>query len=89
MLRMPTFQVHAPRTAAEAVHLRASLPNSLFVAGLRGVGIYRLEIKGDKVVAEEPMLTEQKLRMRDLKIGPDGAVYALAERGKLFKLTPP
>lgn len=63
--------------------------NSLFVAGLRGVGIYRLEIKGDKVVAEEPMLTDQKLRMRDVKVGPDGAVYALAERGKLFKLTPP
>ena len=63
--------------------------NSLFVAGLRGVGIYRLEIKGDKVVAEEPMLTDQKVRIRDVKIGPDGAVYALAERGKLFKLTPP
>lgn len=63
--------------------------NSLFVAGLRGIGLYRLEIRNDKVVAEEPMLTEQKLRMRDVKIGPDGAVYALAERGKLFKLTPP
>jgi hypothetical protein len=24
-----------------------------------------------------------------VKVGPDGAVYALAERGKLFKLTPP
>jgi glucose/arabinose dehydrogenase len=63
--------------------------NSVFVSGLRGIGIYRLEIKNDKVVVEEPMLTEQKLRMRDVKIGPDGAVYALAERGKLFKLTPP
>lgn len=63
--------------------------NSLFVAGLRGIGIYRLEIRNDKVVAEEPMLTEQKLRIRDVKIAPDGAVYALAERGKLFKLTPP
>lgn len=63
--------------------------NSLFVAGLRGIGIYRLEIKNDKVIAEEPMLTEQKLRIRDVKIAPDGAVYALAERGKLFKLTPP
>ena len=63
--------------------------NSLFVAGLRGIGIYRLEIKNDKVVAEEPMLTDQKQRIRDVKIGPDGAVYALAERGKLFKLTPP
>lgn len=63
--------------------------NSLFVAGLRGIGVYRLEIKNDKVVAEEPILTDQKQRIRDVKIAPDGAVYALAERGKLFKLTPP
>jgi 4-hydroxybenzoyl-CoA reductase subunit beta len=33
MLRMPEFQVHLPKTAAEAVSLRASLPNSLYVAG--------------------------------------------------------
>ncbi len=39
--------------------------NSVFVSGLRGIGLYRLEIKNDKVVAEEPMLTEQKLRIRD------------------------
>lgn len=63
--------------------------NSVFVSALRGVGVYRLEIRNDKVVAEEPLLTELKLRIRDVKVGPDGAVYVLAERGKLFKLTPP
>ncbi len=33
MLRMPPFQVHNPATVAEAVDLRARLPESLFVAG--------------------------------------------------------
>ena len=33
MLRMPTFQVHQPTTAAEAVALKAELPGSLYVAG--------------------------------------------------------
>ncbi|MBA2320549.1 MAG: FAD binding domain-containing protein [Deltaproteobacteria bacterium] len=33
MLRMPAFEVHKPRTAHDAVLLRATLPDSLFVAG--------------------------------------------------------
>ena len=61
---------------------------SLFVSGLRGIGLFRLELKNGRVVAEEPLLQDLKLRMRDVRVGPDGAVYALAERGKLFKLTP-
>jgi glucose/arabinose dehydrogenase len=27
-------------------------------------------------------------RIRDVRIGPEGAVYALSDDGKLFKLTP-
>ena len=26
--------------------------------------------------------------IRDMRIGPEGAVYALGDEGKLFKLTP-
>src|SRR5688572_17106366 len=33
MLRMPEFAVHQPPTAAEAVELRATLPQSLYIAG--------------------------------------------------------
>jgi 4-hydroxybenzoyl-CoA reductase subunit beta len=33
MLRMPEFEVHLPRSATEAVHLRTSLPDALYVAG--------------------------------------------------------
>jgi 4-hydroxybenzoyl-CoA reductase subunit beta len=33
VLRMPEFEVHLPRTAAEAVLLRSSLPEAMYVAG--------------------------------------------------------
>jgi glucose/arabinose dehydrogenase len=62
--------------------------NSLFVGALRGLGVYRLEMKADKIVAEEPMLTDLKQRIRDVRVGPDGALYVLTEQKALLKLTP-
>lgn len=62
--------------------------NSLFVSGLRGLGVYRLEMKNDRIVAEEPMLTELKARIRDARVGPDGALYVVTERKAVLKLTP-
>ena len=34
-----------------------------------------------KVVNEEPLLTEVKMRIRDVRVGPDGAVYVLTDSG--------
>lgn len=62
--------------------------NSLFVAGLRGLGVYRLEMKNDRIVAEEPMLTDLKTRIRDTRVGPDGALYVVTEQKAILKLTP-
>jgi aldose sugar dehydrogenase len=74
--------------------------NSMFVGGLRGALLDRLEIVNDKVVAEEPLLAEMSSRIRDVRVGPDGAVYVLTDSGtptmspntpptsKLLKLTP-
>jgi aldose sugar dehydrogenase len=74
--------------------------NSMFVGGLRGALLDRLEIVNDKVVAEEPLLMELDARIRDVRVGPDGAVYVLTDSGtpsmsantpptsKLLKLTP-
>jgi glucose/arabinose dehydrogenase len=45
-------------------------------------------MNGKRVVAEEPLLVDENTRIRDVRIGPDGAVYVLADNGKLFKLTP-
>ena len=74
--------------------------NSVFVGGLRGAMLSRLTIENDRVVAEEPLLTEQHARIRDVRVGPDGAVYVLTDSGasavsantpptsKVLKLTP-
>lgn len=64
---------------------------SLFVGALRGEMLDRLTLNGDRVVAEEPMLVELHSRIRDVRVGPDGAVYVLTDSatdGKLLKLTP-
>jgi len=74
--------------------------NSVFVAMLRGNALERLTLQNGKVVNEEPLLTEVKMRLRDVRVGPDGAVYVLSDSGggsvtnntpptsKLLKLTP-
>jgi len=62
--------------------------NSVFVGGLRGLLLTRLELLGDKVVAEEAMLTNLYAPIRDVRVGPDGAVYVLTDKDSLLKLTP-
>jgi len=74
--------------------------NSVFVGGLRGMMLDRLTLANDKVVAEEPLLTDLHARIRDVRVGPDGAVYVLTDSGtasmspntpptsRLLKLTP-
>ena len=64
---------------------------SALVGGLAGMAIFRLELdKNDKVVNEEPLLTDLNERIRDVRVFQDGAVYVLTEGagGKLLKLTP-
>jgi aldose sugar dehydrogenase len=62
--------------------------DSLFVGALRGQFLDRLTMNGKRVVAEEPLLVDQKARVRDVRMGPDSAVYVLTDNGKLLKLTP-
>jgi glucose/arabinose dehydrogenase len=62
--------------------------HSLFVGGLRGIMLDRLEMSGGKVVAEEPLLVDQKSRIRDVRIGPEGAVYVITDAGKLLRISP-
>jgi glucose/arabinose dehydrogenase len=73
---------------------------SVFVGALRGMMLDRLTLANDKVVAEEPLLTDLRARIRDVRVGPDGAVYVLTDSGtasmspntpptsRLLKLTP-
>ena len=63
---------------------------SVLVGALRGTMLDRLTLDGDKVVSEEPLLTDLHARIRDVRIGPDGAVYVLTDEsaGKFLKITP-
>ena len=47
----------------------------------------RLVLSGERVVAEEKLLTEVKQRVRDIRQGPDGLVYVLAGN-QLLRLKP-
>jgi glucose/arabinose dehydrogenase len=62
---------------------------SLFVGGLRGNLLDRLTLSADdKVVSEEPLLTDLHQRIRDVRVGPEGAVYVLTDTSMLVKITP-
>ena len=50
---------------------------NLFVTALAGQHISRLVLDGDRVVAEERLLVDRAQRIRELRQGPDGALYAL------------
>lgn len=51
--------------------------NSVFVTALSGQHISRLELDGERVIAEERLLVERGQRIRELREGPDGALYVL------------
>lgn len=63
---------------------------SLFVGGLGPKYLARLTLDGDRVVGEERLLTEVGERLRDVVVGPDGALYVATdnEDGRVLKVTP-
>ena len=60
--------------------------NSLLVAGLKLTRISRLELDNDGLGRETRLLADLKMRIRDVQVGPDGLVYALAGGSRLSRL---
>ncbi|MEO6894521.1 MAG: PQQ-dependent sugar dehydrogenase [Ginsengibacter sp.] len=60
--------------------------NNLFVASLSAQHIARLVIKDNKVVGEERLLADQSQRFRDITQGSDGALYAVTDDGRLYRI---
>lgn len=60
--------------------------NNLFVGGLSSKHIARLVIVNNKVVAEERLLGDQNQRFRDVGQGLDGALYAVTDEGRLYRI---
>jgi glucose/arabinose dehydrogenase len=62
---------------------------NLLIAGLKEKHIARLVLEGNRVVGEERLLTDLGERVRDVAVGPDGAVWAITDEqnGKLVRLS--
>ena len=61
--------------------------NNLFIGAMAAQHLVRLVLDGDKVVAEEKLLEGRNWRIREVKQGPDGAIYLFAGN-RLVRLTP-
>jgi glucose/arabinose dehydrogenase len=63
---------------------------SLFVGALAGQVLVRLEVDGDKAVKEERLLQQLRERIRDVREGPDGALWLATDSssGRILRLAP-
>jgi glucose/arabinose dehydrogenase len=70
--------------------LFAAWKGSLFIGGLQSTNLVRLDIPGEKVTGEERLLGSVNERMRDVRQGPDGALYILTDnpKGRILKVVP-
>lgn len=62
----------------------------LIAVSLKERTVRRIDLEGTQVISDERILPEIKARMRDIRTGPDGALYILTdgEDGKLLRVTP-
>ena len=60
--------------------------NNLFIGALSGMHIVRLVIENNKVIGEERLLAGEGQRFRDITQGNDGALYAITDQGRLYKI---
>lgn len=70
-----------------------SWKGSLFIGGLESKHLVRLDLKGDRVTGEERLLGNlqpERERIRDVRQGPDGAIYLATDnpQGRILKLVP-
>jgi aldose sugar dehydrogenase len=63
---------------------------SVFAGALVGELLVRLSLDGEKVTGEERLLQGLSERIRDVRQGPDGAIYLVTDNsaGRILKVTP-
>jgi glucose/arabinose dehydrogenase len=64
---------------------------NIFVGGLGGAQLARLVMRDGSVIAEETLLEDFDQRIRDVRQGPDGALWLLTDDpsdGRIVRLTP-
>src|SRR5690606_13043894 len=63
---------------------------NLFIGALRERRLVRLVLEQGRVTGEEHLLVERGRRVRDVRQGPDGALYVVTDEsdGELWKIVP-
>jgi glucose/arabinose dehydrogenase len=63
---------------------------NLFVGSLKEKRLVRLKLEDRRVSGEEHLLVDRNQRVRDVRQGPDGALYLVTDQqnGELWKITP-
>ncbi|QNE40016.1 PQQ-dependent sugar dehydrogenase [Hymenobacter sp. NBH84] len=64
----------------------AEWQNNLFIGSLSGMHIVRLVIDNNRVVGEERLLASEEQRFRAITQGSDGALYAITDQGRLYRI---
>ena len=62
----------------------------VFLGALKDQMLVRLSLDGEKVTGEERLLQDLGERIRDVRQGPDGALYLLtdANNGRILRIAP-
>lgn len=70
----------------------------LLIGALAGLALHRIDLENGEIMAEERYLVGENERIRDVRIGPDGAIYVttnasnrsntVSNFGKVLRLTP-
>ena len=63
---------------------------NLFVGNMKDRALVRLVLNNDRVTGEEHLLKDRGQRIRDVRQGPDGALYVVTDTttGELWKIAP-
>jgi glucose/arabinose dehydrogenase len=63
---------------------------NLFIGGLESRRLVRLVIDNDRVTGEEHLLVDRRQRVRDVRQGPEGALYVVTdqENGEVWRIAP-
>jgi glucose/arabinose dehydrogenase len=97
---------HVPGTVAPVLHWTPSIAPSglaiyrgelfsqwrgdLLVGALVAHAVYRVRLKADTAIVQEQLFGELDERIRDVRVGPDGAVYLLTDSagGRVLRALP-
>ena len=63
---------------------------SLFIGALKETRLVRVVIENERVTGEEHLLADRRQRIRDVRQGPDGALYIVTDQpnGELWRVAP-